>query len=291
MKLEILLQAAVLGLLQGGVYALIAAGLTLIYGVMKIVNFAHAEFVTLGMYLALFSFQTIGLDPYVSVLVIVPIVFGIGLLIYQACIRPALSHPQINQMLITIGISTVVIGLMQIIWGPNMAVIRTAYAREAMSIGEIRVTYTRLVAFLIAMIVAIGFWIFLKRTKLGMAIRAVSQVPDSARLMGINVERIHMIVLAMGLSLASLAGALVGPIYFIYPTVGLDLFLLPAFVIVVLGTMGNFVGALIGGIIIGVVEALGGVMFGASLRQLASLSIFVLILLVLPRGLFGGRLQ
>lgn len=291
MKLEILLQAAVLGLLQGGVYALIAAGLTLIYGVMKIINFAHAEFVTLGMYLALFGFDSLGIDPYASVPFILLAVFVFGLLIHRTCIQPALAHPQINQMLITIGISTAVIGLMQMVWGPNMAVIRTAYAREALALGDVRVTYTRLVAFLVAMTVAIGFWYFLKQMKLGMAIRAVSQSPDTARLMGIDVERIQLIIFALGLCLASLAGVLVGPIFFIYPTVGVDLFLLPAFVIVVLGTMGNFVGALVGGLIIGLVEALGGVILGASLRQLASLSIFVLILLVLPRGLFGGRLR
>lgn len=291
MKLEILLQAAVLGLLQGGVYALIAAGLTLIYGVMKIVNFAHAEFVTLGMYLALFGYNSLGIDPYVSVPIVLPTVFVFGVVIHRACIQPALAHPQINQMLITIGISTAVIGLMQMVWGPNMAVIRTAYARDALALGDVRITYTRLAAFLVAMTVAIGFWYFLKKTKLGMAIRAVSQTPDAARLMGIDVERIQLIIFALGLCLASLAGVLVGPIFFIYPTVGVDLFLLPAFVIVVLGTMGNFVGALVGGLIIGLVEALGGVILGASLRQLASLSIFVLILLALPRGLFGGHLR
>lgn len=291
MKIEIVLQAAVLGLLQGGVYALIAAGLTLIYGVMKIVNFAHAEFVTLGMYLSFFAFTQGGIDPYLSIFLVLPVVFGLGVVIHRICIQPALSHPQINQMLITIGISTMIIGFLQLVWGPNMVVIRTSYAREVIALGDIRITYTRLAAFLVSIIVTVGFWYFLKYTKRGMAIRAVSQNPDSARLVGINVERIQLVIMGLGLSLAALAGILIGPIFAVFPTVGIDLFLLPAFVIVVLGTMGNFVGALIGGLIIGLVEALGGVILGASLRQFACLSIFVLILLFMPRGLFGGRLR
>ncbi|MFO1351666.1 MAG: branched-chain amino acid ABC transporter permease [Gammaproteobacteria bacterium] len=289
MKAEILLQAAALGLMQGGVYALVAAGLTLIYGVMNIVNFAHGEFVTLGMYLALFGFATLGIDPYAFAPLVVIAVFLLGLAIHRLCIQPALDHPQINQMLITIGVSTVVIGLMQMLWGANMAVIRTAYAREALSLGSVRITYTRLIAFAVAMMVTGGFWYFLKHTKLGMAIRAVAQAPSSALLVGIDVAAIQRYTFALGLSLAALAGALVGSIFFINPTVGIDLFLLPAFVIVVLGTMGNFIGALVGGIIIGLVEALAGVILGASLRQLASLTLFVLILLFMPRGLFGGR--
>ena len=222
---------------------------------------------------------------------VLPAVFALGLLIHRTCIQPAMSHPQINQMLITIGISTMVIGLMQIIWGPNMVVIKTSYAREVLTLGDVRITYTRLAAFLVSVVVATNFWYVLKYTKLGMAVRAVARKRESARLVGINVERIQRVTLGIGLSLASLAGVLIGPIFSIYPTVGVDLFLLPAFVIVVLGTMGNFVGALLGGVIIGLVEALGGVILGASLRQLASLSIFVLILLFMPRGLFGGRLQ
>lgn len=289
MRTEVLLQALANGLLQGGIYAIIAAGLTLIYGVMKVVNFAHAEFITLGMFLSYFAFTTVGLNPYLVAIFILAFVFFLGASFQHMCIRPALRHPQINQILITIGLSTLMIGVMQVIWGADNLVVRLSWARAAMDIGDIRVTYTRLIAFVVAMSVALGFWWFLKSTKAGMAVRAASQDADSARLMGINVERIHLATFGMGSALAALAGVLIAPVFFMNPAIGIELYLLPSFVIVVLGTMGNFMGALIGGLIIGVVESMGGLLLGSSLRQLASLTIFVLILLFLPRGLFGGR--
>lgn len=289
MDFDILAQSAVLGLLQGGVYALVAAGLTMIYGVTKIVNFAHAEFVTFGMYLSVFCFGYLGLAPYPAVFLIVPFVILFGMAIERICIRPAMTHPPINQMLITIGISTTMLGLMQMIWGADTQVVPLSYAREAVTVGDIRMTVTRLIAFAAAMGVAGGFWLFLEKTRLGMAIRAVSQRPDAAELMGINTNLLNTVAFGLGLGLAALGGALISPTMPIYPTVGIDLFLLPAFVIVILGTMGNFAGALVGGIIIGLAEGLGGYFIGSSLKQLVSLSIFVGVLLFMPRGLFGGR--
>lgn len=289
MNLEIVMQAIALGLLQGGVYALIAVGLTLIYGVIKIVNFAHAEFVTLGMYMAAFAFNQLGLLPYTAIIPIVLSVFMLGVLIERVCIRPAMRQAPINQMLITIGISTVMLGMMQLIWGADAQVVRVPFARSAVTIFDIRLTVVRLVAFSVAMILAVAFWYFLKKHRVGLAIRAASQNPDAALLMGIDTRFINSIVFGLGLALAALAGALISPSLSIYPTVGIDLYLLPAFVIVVLGTMGNFLGALIGALIIGIAEGLGGYMLGSSLKQLVSLSIFIAILLFMPRGLFGGR--
>ena len=290
MTFDVILQAVLLGLLQGGVYALVACGLTLIYGVMKIVNFAHAEFLTLGMYLAITAFQ-LGASPYLVALLIFGVVAVLGAGIQSVLIRPALQHPQINQMLITIGLSTMMIGAMQLIWGPNNQVLKLEWSGEALELGGVRLTYVRLISFVAAALIAALAWWFLKHTRTGMAMRAASQNPQSARLMGIEVMRVNMITFGVGTGLAAMAGVLIAPAFFANPTFGTDYFILPAFVIVVLGTMGNFAGALIGGLIIGVAEGLGGLVFGPALRQLVSLLLFVVVLLFLPRGLFKGKVS
>lgn len=290
MTFDVILQAVLLGLLQGGVYSLVACGLTLIYGVMKIVNFAHAEFLTLGMYLAITAFQ-LGASPYLVALLIFAVVAVLGAGIQSVLIRPALQHPQINQMLITIGLSTMMIGAMQLIWGPNNQVLKLEWSGEALELGGVRLTYVRLISFVAAALIAALAWWFLKHTRTGMAMRAASQNPQSARLMGIEVMRVNMITFGVGTGLAAMAGVLIAPAFFANPTFGTDYFILPAFVIVVLGTMGNFAGALIGGLIIGVAEGLGGLVFGPALRQLVSLLLFVVVLLFLPRGLFKGKVS
>lgn len=290
MSPEVILQSVLLGLLQGGVYALVACGLTLIYGVMKIVNFAHAEFLTLGMYLAMAAFQ-MGASPYLVAVLIFAVVALLGAGLQTVLIRPALAHPQINQMLITIGLSTMLIGTLQLVWGPNNQVLKLDWSGEALELGGVRLTYVRLIAFAAAAAIAGVAWWFLKHTRTGMAMRAASQNPQAARLMGIEVQRINMITFGVGTGLAALAGVLIAPAFFANPTFGTDYFILPAFVIVVLGTMGNFAGALIGALVIGVAEGLGGLIFGPALRQLVSLLLFVVVLLFLPRGLFRGRVS
>jgi branched-chain amino acid transport system permease protein len=216
-------------------------------------------------------------------------VLGAG--IQSLLIRPALQHPQINQMLITIGLSTMMIGAMQLIWGPNNQVLKLEWSGEAMELGGVRLTYVRLISFAAATLIAALAWWFLKHTRTGMAMRAASQNPQSARLMGIEVMRVNMITFGVGTGLAAMAGVLIAPAFFANPTFGTDYFILPAFVIVVLGTMGNFPGALIGGLIIGVAEGLGGLVFGPAMRQLVSLLLFVVVLLFLPRGLFKGKVS
>ena len=278
MTLDVLLQSLLLGLLQGGVYALVACGLTLIYGVMKIVNFAHAEFLTLGMYLAIAAFE-LGASPYLVAAFVFAAVAVLGASLQALLIRPALAHPQINQMLITIGLSTMMIGAMQWVWGPNNQVLKLEWSGQALEVGGVRLTYVRLIAFGAAAAIAAVAWWFLKHN------------PQSARLMGIDVARVNLITFGVGTGLAALAGVLIAPAFFANPTFGTDYFILPAFVIVVLGTMGNFAGALIGGLLIGVAEGLGGLLFGPALRQLVSLLLFVVVLLFLPRGLFRGRVS
>jgi branched-chain amino acid transport system permease protein len=295
LDLDLIAQILALGLLQGGVYALVACGLTLIYGVMKIVNFAHAEFLTLGMYLALVGFELFGLNPYILAPVIFGIVCVLGATAQHLLIRPVLKHPQINQILITIGISMLMVGAIQLIWGPNNQVVRLPWARSTLDIAmfgsEISLSYARLIAFTVAIVIAAGAWWALKYTRMGMGMRAASQSPFAARLMGIDVTRINLITFGVGAGLAALAGALISPVFFMNPNFGKEYFLLTAFVIVVLGTMGNFAGALIGGFIIGLAEAIGGLLLGPVMRPMVSLSVFVIVLLFLPRGIFRGHVS
>jgi len=289
MTAELVLQSLLLGVLQGGVYALVACGLTLIYGVMRVINFAHAEFLTLGMYLAIAAWTAGGVSPYVAAPFVFAVVCLLGAAAQWLVIRPALRHPQINQMLITIGLSTMMIGLMQLVWGPNNQVLNLPWSSATFELGAVRLTYVRTIAFAVAVLIAGTFWLFLKYTRLGMAMRAASQNPAAARLMGISVQRVNLVTFGVGTGLAALAGTLIAPAFFANPTFGTDYFILAAFVIVVLGTMGNFVGALIGGLLIGIAEGVGGLVFGPALRQLVSLLVFVVVLLFLPRGLFGGK--
>jgi branched-chain amino acid transport system permease protein len=295
MTTALVIQLLLLGLLQGGIYALVACGLTLIYGVMKIVNFAHAEFLTLGMFLAISAFQIFGLSPYTAAPFIFAIVFILGAIAQQLVIRPALHYPQINQMLITIGLSILLVGMMQLIWGPNNQVVKLPWARATLDIAiggeEISLNYVRLIAALVAVAVAGAAWWILKHTRTGNAMRAAAQNPLAARLMGINVSKINLLTFGFGTGLAALSGALISPAFFVNPTFGTDYFILPAFVIVVLGTMGNFVGALVGGLIIGLTEAIGGLLLGPAMRQFVSLTVFVVVLLFLPRGIFKGKMS
>lgn len=291
MTFEVFMQIFVLGLMQGGIYALVAIGLTMIYGVMKVVNFSPGEWLTLGMYLSVTAIAY-GASLYVAAPFIAAVVFLLGCIAQRLAVQPALKHPQINQLLILIGLSTLLIGSMQLIWGPNNQVAGVSWARQALDIRPVAVTYTRLIAFTVALTIALGLWIVLKRSRLGMGnTSSFAKYPESAMLMGVDVSKANLATFGLGASLAALAGVMIAPIFFVNPTFGIDHFLLPSFVIVVLGTMGNFVGALIGGLIIGVAESLGGYAFGASWRQAVSLAIFVIVLLVLPRGLFKGRVS
>jgi branched-chain amino acid transport system permease protein len=188
MTTALAIQLLLLGLLQGGIYALVACGLTLIYGVMKVVNFAHAEFLTLGMFLAITAFQLFGLNPYTAAPFIFAIVFILGAIAQQIIIRPALRYPQINQMLITIGLSILLVGMMQLLWGPNNQVVKLSWARATFDFeiagGEVSLSYVRLIAAVVAVAVAGLAWWILKYTRTGNAMRAAAQNPLAARFNG-----------------------------------------------------------------------------------------------------------
>jgi len=284
----IIIQTIVNGIMQGGVYALIAIGLTMIYGVMKVTNFAHGDMLMLGMYSSFWFFALLNISPYLSIFFTFIIMFAVGAVIQRFLIGKVLGAEPMNQLMVTIGISTFLYSTAQFLWGANVRTIHLTYGLASFRIGEIRFTYTRLIAFAASIILVLALFTFLKYSRLGKAMRAASQNRNAAALMGINVQQIYILAFGLGTALAGVAGVLITPFQAINPMAGSQ-FAIIAFVVVVLGTMGNFLGALFGGLIIGVAEAIGGYIFGSQAKTLVSLSIFILVLLFKPAGLFGGK--
>jgi branched-chain amino acid transport system permease protein len=286
--LQIFLQTIVNGLFTGGIYALVAIGLTLIYGVMLILNFAHGEFLMLGMYVAYFAFTLAGIDPYLAAPIAAVLIFGLGALIQSGLVQHVLSAHPLNQIILLLGVSTLLIGLVQFFLTAEPRSIHVSYETAVISAFGLRFSVPRMIAFFSAMAIAVVLYLFLLYTKTGKAIRAVSQSRDAALLMGVNVKFIYLLTFGIGAAVTAVGGALLTPNYKMIPTVG-QAFGVTAFVVVVLGTMGNFIGAFLGGLIIGVVEAFAGFIFGGDVKIIASMLVFILILLFRPAGLFGRK--
>jgi branched-chain amino acid transport system permease protein len=284
----VLLQALVSGVLIGGVFALAAAGLTLIFGVLRIINFAHGEFLMLGMYMTYWLFVFFGIDPFLSLLVTVPATFALGAVIQRGLIAPVLKAPEEIQILLTLGLSLFLQNFALTVWSPDPRVVNVSYGTATFQLGSTYVSWPRLAAFASAVVLALGLYAFLKTTELGRAIRAAADSRDGAQLVGIDVRRIYWIAFGIGAACVGAAGSIITPFFFTFPTVGL-IFTLTSFVVVVLGSLGNFVGALVGGLIIGVAESLGEVFMPGSMKQVVTFGIFILVLLFRPTGLFGGR--
>jgi len=281
-------QALASGILTGGLFALVAVGLTMILGVLKIINFAHGEFLMLGMYLTYYCFAKFGLDPYLSLLICIPAFFILGSLIQRFLINPVLKSPMEIQILVTLGMFFFFQNLALVLFGPYLKSINTEYANNIITIGSASFTSTRLIMFCFALVFTGILYLFLKKSDLGKAIRACSEESHGAMLVGINVKKVYMVAFGIGTACAGAAGSLLMPVYYVDPYIGLT-FVMTAFVVVVLGGMGNFFGALIGGFIIGLAESFGSIILSASLKQLVTFVIFILILLFRPTGLLGVK--
>lgn len=298
---RVLLQAIVSGLLIGGVYALSAMGLTLIFGVMRIINFAHGTFLMLGMYAAFWLLRGFtrgelafpgGIDPYLGLIVIVPAFFLLGVAIQRALINRVLDAPEHSQLLLTLGVSLIFQNTALALFGPTPESVNTPYSSWVWSfqVGgiELFVSMSRLFACLAALAVCGLLFLLLQRTDIGKAMRAAAEERDGAELVGINVRGVYGVAFGIGLACVALAGAVVLPFFRVSPEVG-DIFVLIAFVTVVLGGMGNLPGALLGGFIIGVAENLGALLPQPSLKHLVVFAIFVIVLLFKPTGLLGAK--
>jgi branched-chain amino acid transport system permease protein len=285
--LEILTQAVVNGLLIGGVYALVSIGVTLIFGVVKIVNFAQGEFVMIGMYISFFLATYWGIDPLASLFVSMPVLFVIGVLIQHFLIRRVLGLGDMPQIFLTFALSLLLLNVALLLFTANYRTVETPYSEAAIHIGPIYIAVAKLIAFAVAMALSAALWLFLHTTDLGKAMRAAAQNRDVAMLMGINPDRVFAVAVGVALALAGAAGSLLMPFYPAYPMVG-QVFVLMAFVAVVLGTLGNVVGALIASLMMGVAESLGIQFVGADSGLIVVFAMLLLTLALRPNGLFGG---
>lgn len=288
MTIELFFQSFIDGVLMGGIYGLVAIGLTLIFGVMKIINFAQGALLMLGMYVSYWCFALFGISPYISLPLSAVILFFIGMLIQRGVLQRMSGAPDHNQLLVTLGITLFIENLALVVFKPDFRSINLEGIPNTISVLNLNIHTTKLIAFLFTIVLAIALFYFLKKTYIGKAIRAISINSGGAALVGVNIKKINYIAFGIGAALAGIAGALISPFFYTSPTVGSS-FILTAFVVVVLGGLGNFLGALVGGILIGVTESLGGAILPGSLKELVPYVIFILILMLKPNGLFGGK--
>jgi branched-chain amino acid transport system permease protein len=284
--MSIFLQSLISGILIGGVYALIGIGLTIIFGVMRIINFAHGDLLMLGMYATYYLFALAHVDPFLSILITMPLMFLFGALLQSAIINRVLGALPQNQILLTIGLGLILSNAVMLSFTSDYKILSTTYSSSSIRLGGISISTPLVISFLITAAITVALYWFLLKTDTGQAIRATAQDREAARLMGINVRRMSIIAFGLGTSLAATAGALIAPTYYIFPQVG-SIFTLKAFVITVLGGMGSVIGATLGGVLIGVAESIGGVYFGAGWKEAVVYVLFLLVLLFKPAGLLG----
>jgi branched-chain amino acid transport system permease protein len=283
----ILFPAVLNGLTTGAVYALVALGLTLIYGVLHIINFAHGAALMMALY-GVYFLKKLGIDPYLALVPMVLVMFVAGYAIQRGVINRASHGKDENILLVTLGLAIVLENVALLAFRSDTRTIDTPYTLATVAIGPAMISVPKIVAFFGALVsAAVLLWI-VRRTDLGRAIRAVAREKQGARLVGIDVDHVYAMSFGIGLASLGAAACFLLPAYYVNPQVG-NGFVLVAFTIVVLGGMGSFAGALVGGLLIGVVESLGGLWFGESLGQVGIFLLFIGVLLFRPQGLFGAK--
>ena len=276
------------GLLFGGVYSLMAVGLTLIFGVMRVVNFAHGDMMVWGMYMAFLLSTKAGLDPYLSFAVCAAVLFVLGVVVQRGLVDPIIAAPHEMQILLMLGVALVLENSALLVFGPEPARVRSPLARLTWDVGPLYVDVARLVTFLVAIVLTLALSLFLYRTDLGRLIRAAADNHYGALVIGTDVRRVYAAAFGIGAACVGAAGALVSPILPFQPPTGLSLSV-TSFNIVIIGGMGSLLGAFIGGLLVSVAESLGAVFLRPSLKELFSFSLLIVILLFRPAGLFGKR--
>ena len=286
MSSEILLQSLVSGILIGLIYALVAVGLTLIFGVMDIVNFAHGEFLMFGMYSAFWLFALYSLDPIYTLPLTMVLLFGLGALVYQLVIRRIAEAPMLSQIFTTFGLMILFRGIAQFLWKPDFRTVSKSVVDGNISFGGIQVGTPQLVAGIGAVLITAAIYLFLTKTRTGAALEATAADKDAARLIGIDSRQMFMLAWGLGAACAGIAGALMATFFPIFPEVGAN-FILIAFVVVNLGGFGSVTGALCAGVLVGVIEVMGGLLVGPQFKMAIVLLLFLLVLMIRPQGLMG----
>jgi branched-chain amino acid transport system permease protein len=289
-KLWSLLQAVLNGLLTGSLYALIGMGMALIFGVMRIVNFAHGAFMMLGMYVTYLLFERLGVSPYLGFLGSAAMLFALGIAVYHGLIRWIPQHSEFMQILLTLGAAQSSIGFAHIVFGAdfhqvNIPLLGVNYRFFG---NHITINAPWLWSFVISVVIAVGMFLFVMKSRFGRALRAISQNHYAASLVGINVRRTQALAFGLGLAAVGIAGGLLLPVFYLYPEVG-GQFTLKSFVMVVLGGMGSVFGAAIAGLVLGVIESLTSLYWGNEWALVVDFVIFLLVLSLRPSGLFGSQ--
>lgn len=284
---DLILQILVNGLLLGGIYAVAALGLSLVFGIMDIVNLAHGHMLMLGAYVAILLFTATGLSPLIGMFVAIVVLFGLGMLLQRVLLKHVVDEGIEQPIIVLFGLALVLQSLGRILLGSDARTSEIGISGQSIDVGPILLSFPRTVTFSVALVLIFATWTFLQYTTTGQAIRATAQNRTAAGYMGINTDRIYVITLGIGTALAGAAGALLSMLFPITPFVGWS-YLLKTFAVVVLGGVGSIFGTLVGGLLLGVSENLGTLYLGGGFRDIISFSIFLLVLLVRPQGLFGS---
>ena len=282
------LQAVINGLLIGGVYAVISIGLTLVFGVMSIVNFAQAEFLMIGMYVGYYGWQTFGLDPVLAAPIAFAIAFVMGLLIQRFLIERVINAPDVAQIFLTVGLLIVLENLALALFGSEFRSVRTGYQTSALSIAGLIIGVPYLIAFAVSGVVGILLWAFLRFTWIGQAMRATAQNSVAALSLGINIRRVRQVAFGLGVGLTALGGSVILPYYTASPTAGAQ-FVVLMFTVVVLGGLGSVLGAVFGGLVVGVIQSVSTLVMPIQLQNLALFVVFIAMLAMRPQGLLATR--
>ena len=287
-SLSLLPAGIINGLMFGAIYALVALGLTLIYGVLHIINFAHGAMLMLALYSAYFLFKILNIDPYLAILIVTPASFIFGYVIYRWGIGKLSGGKDQNILLITLGLSIILENAALFFFTGDQQTISLSYSYDSLDLGFLYLSYPKLISFIASLVICGFLWVLMSLTDLGKAIRAVAKQREGARLVGIDVEHVFAVTFGIGIACLGAAGCMLLPIFYVDPYTG-NVFVIIAFTIVVLGGMGSIVGALLGGFIIGITESVGGLLLGESLGQIGISLIFILILIFRPTGIFGSK--
>lgn len=286
MTFETIIQLLINGLMIGFVYSIVALGLTLIWGTMEIINFAHGDFLMIGMYTTFWLFTLFGIDPLLSLPIVLPIFIGFGLLYYRGILKIILKGQILTQVLATFGIGIIFQSLAIFFWNPNYRLIKGHILNGTFRIAGISIGIPQFVTAVICIIGITLLFYFLDRTKIGRAIKATTLNKEAAALVGIDIEHIYLLVVGIGIGLVGLAGCLLSNFYYIYPQVGTN-FAILAYVVVCIGGFGSVHGALIGGLLLGIVTSLAGIFIGPAYKYAAAFLFYLIIVVIKPKGLKG----
>jgi branched-chain amino acid transport system permease protein len=284
----IIAQAIISGLLVGGVYSLISLGLTLVYGVMGIINFAHCDLMMFAMYGTYWMFTLWGIDPFVSIIFTVPILFLIGVTLQKLLVNRVLDAPHMNQLFLMLGLVLITENLALLMWKANARAVITSYSTSTIKLNEVFIGVPQLLSFFVAVAFAALLYLFISRTKIGRAMRATAQNKMLSSASGVNVSRMYILAFGIGAACVGVAGSLLSTYFYVTPTVGAT-FTPIVFSAVVLGGLGSFTGAFLGGLILGLAQSLGSLFISSYFGPIAALVVFIIILIFKPNGLLGKR--